>query len=88
MQASTWADGYGLWHARVVLEEPMCQGELFEGAPADRAGELALRAVCRELDARQGAPVENVRVACVVVERNADRAVTAVEYAEQDDARV
>lgn len=42
----TWADPWGLWHARVTV--------LREGANEDKASELALAHVRYELDLREG----------------------------------
>lgn len=58
---TTWANGFGRWHARVSFPAPGYGPDHLDRHAA-RIRAKARRAIRRELAARQGAPLGTVRV--------------------------
>lgn len=75
----TWADGYGIWHARV--SDPRGWGNAGERNIArhiDSIRATARRAIRREILAREDGPIAPVRL---VVENTSDPTGTGVIFA-------
>lgn len=58
---TTWADGFGNWHAKVQFEPPG-YGNTHLAANIDRIRAKARRAIRREILARERGPIRPVRV--------------------------
>jgi hypothetical protein len=67
-KVTTWANGYGLWHARVTLSEPYGPSAL--AAEIDRIRAKARRAIKSEIRQRQS--VQNFRCAIQIVDKDLD----------------
>ena len=59
-KVTTWANGYGLWHAKVEVPNMAAMGPQVQRA--------ARRAIVAAIQERQGAPVGNVGVRFVAIE--------------------
>lgn len=75
---TTWADGCGIWHARI---DGLAIGTA--GIGMDAVRQRARRAIRRELQARQGAPLAPVRVRVVANRLDHMNVLRSITYAER-----
>lgn len=81
MKVTTWADGFGLWHARVSFVEPRPAPSHTDGE-AGRIHAWALRNVRYALALRGNGEPITVDVRLDDVETNADGLALSVTYVE------
>lgn len=79
---NTYADSFGVWHARVTFPEPG-YGPAHLEANNDRIRAKARRAIRREIAARQGEQRLTVRVHVVDIELGSMNRMESITYAER-----
>lgn len=78
---TAWADGFGVWHARVSFPYPG-YGNTYLDANIDRIRAKARRAIRREILARERGPIGPVRVHVVANNLDHMNRMRSITYAE------
>lgn len=80
---TTWADGFGRWHARVNFGG-IGYGPAYLDQHIGRIRARARRAIRRELLARESDPIRPVRVEVVANDLDAMNVMRSITYAEKE----
>lgn len=78
---TTWADGFGSWHARVDFPYPG-YGNVYMDENIDRIHAKARRAIRREILAREAGPIGPVRIHVAANDQDHMGRMRSITYAE------
>lgn len=78
---TTWADGFGTWHARVNFSG-IGYGPAYLDQHIDRIRAKARRAIRREILARQAGPISPVRVHVTANDLDSMNVMRSITYSE------